>query len=95
MTFCALLGTASTLHYSNAVVVAKEETEARDVLKLSFLVNFCFSLLVAIGHFSAIQYSIFNTVATTRSCFRFFRRAEHNLLCLVCKKKEVHVIVKE
>jgi O-antigen/teichoic acid export membrane protein len=48
MTFCALLGTASTLHYSNAIVVAKEDNEARDVLKLSFLINFCFSLLVAI-----------------------------------------------
>jgi Na+-driven multidrug efflux pump len=43
-----LLGTASTLHYSNAIVVAKEDNEARDVLKLSFLINFCFSLLVAI-----------------------------------------------
>jgi teichuronic acid exporter len=48
MTFCALLGTASTLHYSNAIVVAKGDGEARDVLKLSFFINFFFSFLVAI-----------------------------------------------
>jgi O-antigen/teichoic acid export membrane protein len=48
MTFCALIGTVSTLHYSDAIVVSKDENEAREVLKLSWLINICIALVVMV-----------------------------------------------
>jgi teichuronic acid exporter len=47
MTFCALIGTVSTLHYSNAIVIAKEESEAREVFGLCWMINCCVCILLS------------------------------------------------
>lgn len=48
MTFCALLSVLSTLQYSNAIVIAREDKEATDVFRLSGIINISTSLLIGI-----------------------------------------------